>query len=451
MFSFFKSKYAAPAKRKEALNLLQLADKVDCYRRDVADPAALEAMRAAARQLYALCEAPATPAAALEQATATLHQTMLPCGGDIYPLTFAGEYTEMIMVAAIVVIGIRTFFIQPFKIPTNSMYPTYNGMTPYVYPIDTAGPSAAQQVWNFLTLGAVHYDLRAPAAGEVVLPLINIAGGPSLISPATQMEARTWSRLWLLTTPRRQYTFYVGNAPVVVNVPDDFKYQFEAAFVAEYFPEEYAAGHHDPQRLLPQLLLAHGHIRPDGRGGFALHTGHIAHAGDPVLDFDLRTGDMLFVDRISYNFVSPKPGDPIVFHTAGLTDLVDTDTGRPSPDSYFIKRLAGVPGDHLEVRAPELFRNGVPATGAPAFAKNALRDGEYPGYTNGNPGPDLANSKYLAPGDIFTVPSGYYFAMGDNSPTSYDSRYWGPVPAQNIVGRAVFIVYPFSSRWGLAK
>ncbi len=98
-----------------------------------------------------------------------------------------------------------------------------------------------------------------------------------------------------------------------------------------------------------------------------------------------------------------------------------------------------------------LYRNGAPITGAAAFEDNAHQVGEYPGYTNGNPGDGLNNSRYLAPGDTFTVPTGYYFAMGDNSPTSYDSRYWGPVPAPNIVGRAIFIIYPFSPRWGVAK
>lgn len=455
---FFLPKSATKRSREQAQSLLHLAHKVDCYRRDVVPEDKLTALRAASAHLQQLWGDKTATAEALDRASETLHQAMLPCGGDIYPLTFAGEYTEMIIVAAIVVIGIRTFFLQPFKIPTNSMYPSYNGMTQHVYPLDQPGPSLAEKAWNFLTLGAMHYDLRAPTDGEVTLPIQTDGGGnPSLMSPSESVNARSWSRLWLLTTPQRQCTFFVGSAPVSLDVPADFEYGFEEAFIAEYFPEEYAAGHHDPQRLLPQLLLEHGKLRQDGRmqsngqREFTLHTGHMVHAGDRVLDFDLRTGDMLFVDRFSYNFISPKPGDPIVFHTDGITDLLDTHTGKVSPDSYFIKRLVGVPGDRLEVRGSVLYRNGAPNTGASAFDKNANRVGEFPGYTNGNPGPTIMNSKYLAPGDFFTVPNGYYFAMGDNSPTSYDSRYWGPVPAQNIVGRAVFIIYPFSFRWGLAK
>jgi len=93
-----------------------------------------------------------------------------------------------------------------------------------------------------------------------------------------------------------------------------------------------------------------------------------------------------------------------------------------------------------------LYRNGQPNTGAAAFDKNGHKVENYPGYTFGN-----GSAVLLQSGHPFTVPSDHYFAMGDNSPTSYDGRYWGPVPAQNIVGRAVVIIYPFTFRWGLAK
>ncbi|MBQ7332699.1 MAG: S26 family signal peptidase, partial [Opitutales bacterium] len=51
----------------------------------------------------------------------------------------------------------------------------------------------------------------------------------------------------------------------------------------------------------------------------------------------------------------------------------------------------------------------------------------------------------------FRVPEGFFYALGDNSANSYDSRGWGGVPADDIVGSALFILYPFSSRWGLAE
>jgi signal peptidase I len=57
----------------------------------------------------------------------------------------------------------------------------------------------------------------------------------------------------------------------------------------------------------------------------------------------------------------------------------------------------------------------------------------------------------LPVGGKVTVPANSYFALGDNSPRSLDSRYWGFVPDKDVVGRPLFIYYPLTSRWGLAR
>jgi signal peptidase I len=56
----------------------------------------------------------------------------------------------------------------------------------------------------------------------------------------------------------------------------------------------------------------------------------------------------------------------------------------------------------------------------------------------------------LESGDVLDVPEHSYFAMGDNSPRSKDSRMWGFVPEKDVVGRPLFIYYPLTKRWGLA-
>ena len=69
------------------------------------------------------------------------------------------------------------------------------------------------------------------------------------------------------------------------------------------------------------------------------------------------------------------------------------------------------------------------------------------GYRGYAPGRD-----YLAdPEKPFAVPEQHYFAMGDNSFNSFDSRYWGPVPDENLVGRGLFVYWPFNSHWGLIR
>jgi signal peptidase I len=56
----------------------------------------------------------------------------------------------------------------------------------------------------------------------------------------------------------------------------------------------------------------------------------------------------------------------------------------------------------------------------------------------------------LRAGEVVTLPEPRYFALGDNSNNSADSRYWGYVPAADVVGKPLVIYYPFTRRWGLA-
>jgi signal peptidase I len=165
--------------------------------------------------------------------------------------------------------------------------------------------------------------------------------------------------------------------------------------------------------------------------------GKTVKRGEPIVSFDILTGDLLFVDRLTYNFFPPKVGQGFVFKTANIPTL-SSEEG----DKYYIKRLVGLPGDKLEIRAPVLYRNGEPITGSPAFAANANRAGTYPGYSA---------EGLLAPGMEIEVPPDSYIALGDNSPRSKDSRYWGHVPDKDVVGKPLLIYYPLTPRWGIPK
>ena len=101
---------------------------------------------------------------------------------------------------------------------------------------------------------------------------------------------------------------------------------------------------------------------------------------------------------------------------------------------------AGVPVILHEMRGGT--RNGQPITGSTAFDANGSRSGNYSGY--------LALGE-LAPGRKLAIPKKNYFAMGDNSANSQDSRYWGFVPAKDVVGRPLFVYYPFTKHWGPAR
>lgn len=116
----------------------------------------------------------------------------------------------------------------------------------------------------------------------------------------------------------------------------------------------------------------------------------------------LRDGDQYLLNRIAYLFREPKRGDLVVIHDPGHTDMA-------------IKRIVGLPGDKLEIKDGSLYVNGI-----------RLNE------------PYLAPSTLTMPGNatLHSVQLGgkSYFVMGDNRSESEDSRYYGPIQRENIVG-----------------
>ena len=152
---------------------------------------------------------------------------------------------------------------------------------------------------------------------------------------------------------------------------------------------------------------------------------------------------------MSYNFRNPRRGDVFVFKTTDIARIED-DLRRKNIEGsqFYIKRLAGTPGDTLRVDPPELFVNGSRAAGrgferVMSGTDKIPRDG-YRGYGNG---PAFLRD----PENSFSVPAKCYFAMGDNSYNSFDSRWWGTVPEQNIAGCGLFVYWPFGAHWGFIR
>ena len=73
----------------------------------------------------------------------------------------------------------------------------------------------------------------------------------------------------------------------------------------------------------------------------------------------------------------------------------------------------------------------------------------YRGYFNAVP--NEPRFSLFFKGEIVTIPPEKYLAFGDNSGSSFDSRYWGFVPEKDVIGHPLFIYYPFTTRWGIAK
>jgi signal peptidase I len=176
---------------------------------------------------------------------------------------------------------------------------------------------------------------------------------------------------------------------------------------------------------------------------FGVSEGRSYRKGEPIAQGYIDTGDQVFVDKLAYNFVKPTGGDVFVFKTTGI-GRIRMPEGVDS--QHYIKRLAGTPGQTLRIDSPKLFIDGKLADKPPFQRVMSCKD-LYRGYSNPS---EMQGALYLtSPEDTVTLGAKSYFALGDNSYQSSDSRFWGTVPEQNIAGRGLFVYWPFSKRWGL--
>jgi len=433
MFGFFASQNRKM--RSAARNWVDMADRVWHYRRDLLEEADARELRARTEELRAKLKAKAD-AADLRLSIEALEPVMLRTGGRIFPKTTMIDNIEFVLIVAIVILGIRAYIAQPFKIPTNSMWPSFYGMTAENLAKEEDLPGPVARVARLLAFGAMRYELPAPSAGEVS---VRIDARRNLAYEIVK------GRKWLvLPTELKEYTFEVGGTEARIRVPKDFN-EFDSVVHetlfggSEAFSKAVDASIRD-RSILPVLSTSR-RSPGDARQVYQFRTGKTLQAGKPVLRFDILTGDQLFVDRFSYHFVKPSVGDGFVFTTSHIEQL--------GTESYYIKRLVGLPGDTLEIKEPVLYRNGAPITGAEAFDMNAHRQGKYRGYLDSTHFRDWA-WPHLRRGETLQVPSNSFFALGDNSANSYDGRGWGFVPAKDAIGRPLFIFYPFTKRWGLS-
>ncbi len=421
---FFKSK------RKEAKDLLAAAEKVYNYRRDAIDPRDAALLLEYIDKLEQLIADAKIDSPEYVETEKKIEPLMRKCGGKIYPLTAWADYVDMIVVAGIVALSIRSFFLQPFKIPTNSMYPSFYGMTSEVHK-DGDAPNLGERVFRRVFKAASNYSLKAKSDGDVFAEIYS----PETANKNGGVFAFEWvpsREFFVIPSKSREYTFHTADGKQTVVVPAEFPLD---SVIVEAFPEAGA-------KTLGQYLDAKykkGEIFRNG-DKLLVKLGSFKK-GETILNFDLLGGDMLFVDRFTYNFRKPKVGEPFVFMTKYCDGLTRLNGGKPD-DRYYIKRLVGEGGDELQVSGSTLLRNGKPAEGSVAFKANAEKLGNYCGY--------VADGA-LADGAKVKVPQKSYWAMGDNSENSLDSRYWGEVPQEAVVGKALIIFYPFTNRWGATK
>ncbi len=167
--------------------------------------------------------------------------------------------------------------------------------------------------------------------------------------------------------------------------------------------------------------------------------------GDLLWSGIITRGDHVFVNKFVWNFRKPRRGEIMVFTTTGIRELERTfakgPDGKPI-STHYIKRMCGLPGEALTIKPPRLIIDRQRVEEPEQIARIERCDPGYFGYQLAG----QLNSELLE----WPLRDDEYFAMGDNTGNSRDSRYWGPVPARNLVGPAAIVYWPISKRWGLA-
>lgn len=319
---------------------------------------------------------------------------------------------EVFFVAIVIALGIRSYIVQPFKIPTGSMQPTLYGLVANHTEQDPT-PNLLVQCKDWAT-GRSYFNVVANHSGYV-----------------RQSEPLTeHSFLGFFTHCRLHFadgqTQWIW-APMRQLATDP---EFNLGF----------------QRYLNLPIKEDGsEITPDAtpERRIASASGTYVTEGQLLARGTLDTGDQVLVNKFAYHFRRPKRGEVFVFTTKNISGIENASNFDPRWGSqHYIKRLVGVPGDVLEVKSPVLWVNGHPAE-EEGMKRVAAMGGDYKGY--GNFG-RLATgvTKGLSTRDGARE----YWAMGDNSYNSSDSRYWGPVPERNLVGPGLFCYFPFGRNWG---
>ena len=377
--------FFTPQYIKQAKLYIREAQKLIAYRIDITPPETISAIRDSIRSLQESLTNPNKEI--VETGMKKLDEI---CGTLNPPITNGTwrENVEILIVAITIALGVRTYFVQPFTIPTGSMQPTLNGIIPVIH--DNPPPSFFTQVIDTVFFGRGHFHIVAKE-DEVI----------------QRIEAHYFKIRWssfaytTVVTDKNEYTVWASSDYVT-------------------------------------------------RDRTRCFVGRQVKAGDIIANGYATTGDHVLVDKFTYHFFPPKRSDVFVFVTTGIPTQHNLFN---NTSQFYIKRLAAIGGDKLRIDPPKLFINGQIPDALPfqrvmsgTFDQPNPPNGGYRGYSNG---PDGRSFTILgSPKDTYDVPEKHYFALGDNSFYSSDSRDWGSVPQRNVVGRALLVYWPFGNHWG---
>lgn len=400
-----------PAWKKNAKLLAKGARKFVDYKRDL-----LTADRVAeidSRRTDLLNAIKSKDKGKVEEASKQLRATCDNALPRQKPQGWFEENVEVMFVAIVIALGLRAYYLQPFRIPTGSMQPTLNGIV---------GTPLKKEEWPGFPKRIAQYVLKGRSYAKV----INDKDRRLAFNKDGQPDLRDIQVKHFFS---RSELHFLDSPPVRLPAPGNPSSE---------------AGLRDALRI-------------------AAYNGGIMRKGAVLVEGFIDTGDLVLVDKFSYHFRKPKRGEVFVFDTLGIKGIKEHSSGPQGGGSHYIKRLVGVPGDELSIRSPYLLVDGKIAQ--ESGIKRVVKGGPpfkpvHEGYILAKRHPDDKRRMYLEKPDQTLHLDGEgakpgfreYAAMGDNTGNSLDSRYWGTVKEYNLVGPALFSLWPITTgHWGFIK
>ncbi|MBK1790127.1 signal peptidase I [Persicirhabdus sediminis] len=350
------------------------------------------------------------------------------------------ENVEVFFVAIVIALGIRAYYLQPFKIPTGSMQPTLNGIVGHPTDSTDEFPALPMQWAQKATHGRNYVDLvldsdktlrsqnpivESPFMHFFTRTKIHFTDGTSLTFPGPKSALmRDFGFADLVKSPNTQ--------------EEAMRYGFE---------------HQQKKTKIAKT------VTPTGKTIEAFYNIELKK-GTVIARGHIDTGDLVLVDKFSYHFRTPTRGEVFVFDTRNIEKIHQQarSTGSPA-GSHYIKRLCGVPGDSLQLKAGDdydddkqngamLYINGELASESGIQKVMSNENGYHRYQLNGH----LAAGRTFKARKSDTPGFNEYIALGDNSYNSFDSRGWGTVKEYNLIGPAAISLWPFGSgHWGFIK
>ncbi len=403
-----------PKWKGEALQLAKGARKFVNYKRDLLNEGLVAEIESRRNDLLAAVKSgEKTKTAEASKMLNAACENSLP---HEKPLGWFEENVEVMFVAIVIALGLRAYYLQPFRIPTGSMQPTLNGII---------GKPLPQAEWPSLPQRWVEKILR----GRSYVRVVNDQDRFLAVTPQNRVDIRDVQFMHFFSRSELHFT---DSPPLRLPAPTN---------------------------PCTQIGLAAA-IQTASRNGGLLPKGTVLCEGT------VDSGDLVLVDKFSYHFRKPERGEVFVFDTLGIRGIHER-SGEQAAGSHYIKRLCGVPGDTLQIQSPNLLIDGR-ITKEPGIQRVIHGEGDYAINPNGYALADsrelLGHSKtisqYLASSDDKLALAGKnarpgmreYAALGDNTGNSLDSRYWGAVREFNLVGPALFSLWPVTTgHWGFIR